>query len=70
MRDSMKKWIRPALFTAAGALVGLGYYFLAGCSTGTCMITSSPLIIMAYMSIVGWLLSGIIGTRGKDECNM
>ena len=34
------------------------------------MITSSPLITMAYMSIVGWLLSGIIGTRGKDECNM
>lgn len=26
MKKKMKKWIRPALFTLGGALLGLGYY--------------------------------------------
>lgn len=58
MKKRMKKWLRPALFTFGGALVGLGYYFLVGCSTGSCVITSSPFTSMAYMALVGWLLSG------------
>mgnify|MGYP005819653873 CR=1 FL=1 len=70
MGNRLKKWIRPALFTIGGALIGIGYYFLAGCSTGSCAITSTPLTSMAYMGIIGWLLSGIIGTGCKDKCNM
>ena len=70
MKDKLKTWIRPTLVTAAGALVGLGYYFLAGCSTGICIITSSPLTSMAYMGLIGWLLSGITGTGCRDKCNM
>ena len=70
MKDKLKTWIRPTLFTVAGALVGLGYYFLAGCSTGICIITSSPLTSMAYMGLIGWLLSGITGTGCRDKCNM
>lgn len=70
MRDRLKKWIRPALFTAVGALAGLGYYFWVGCSAGTCIIASDPLTSMAYMGVIGWLLSGITGTRCKDKCNM
>ena len=62
--------MRPALFTAAGALAGLGYYFLVGCSTGTCIITSNPFTSMAYMGVIGWLLSGIVGTGCEDKCNM
>ena len=26
MKNKIKKWIRPALFTLGGALLGLGYY--------------------------------------------
>ena len=70
MKGKLKMWIRPTLFTAAGALVGLGYYFLVGCSTETCIITSSPLNSMAYMGLIGWLLSGITGTGCRDKCNM
>ena len=62
MKDLMKKWLRPALFILGGGLVGLGYYYLVGCSTGTCVITSSPLTSMAYMALVGWLLSGVFGS--------
>ena len=59
MKERMKKWLRPALFTLGGALVGLGYYSLVGCATGTCAITSSPLNSMVYMGLIGWLLSGV-----------
>lgn len=58
-----KQWIRPALFTLGGAAAGLAYYFVVGCSTGTCAITSTPVSSMLYMGIIGWLLSGIF-TKG------
>ena len=57
MRGIMKNWLRPALFILGGALAGLGYYALVGCSTGACAITSSPLRSMVYMGLIGWLLS-------------
>lgn len=62
MKVRMKKWLRPALFTLGGALVGLGYYYLVGCSTGTCAITSTPFNSMVYMGLVGWLFSGALGS--------
>ena len=62
MKEQMKKWLRPALFILSGALTGLGYYYLIGCSSGTCAITSSSLSSMAYMAVVGWLLSGAFGS--------
>lgn len=70
MKKHIRKWLQPVLFTAGGALVGLAYYRLAGCSTGSCVITSNPLITMGYMGLVGWLLSGIFGTGDQDICNM
>lgn len=54
-----KKWFRPVLFTLGGAALGLGYYYFAGCSTGSCVITSNPFISMAYVGMIGWLLSGV-----------
>ena len=48
----MKNWLRPALFILGGALAGLGYYALVGCSTGACAITSSPLRSMVYMGLI------------------
>lgn len=62
MKERIKKWLRPALFILGGGLVGLAYYYFVGCSTGSCVITSSPLTSMAYMAVVGWLLSGAFGS--------
>lgn len=70
MKKNMRKWLQPILFVVGGALVGLGYYYLVGCSTGSCIITSNPLVTMIYMGLIGWLLSGIIGTGCNDSCNM
>ena len=70
MKKKWKNLLRPVVFIAAGALAGLAYYLLAGCSTGGCVITSSPWISMAYMGLVGALLSGITRTECEDKCNM
>lgn len=59
----MKRWIKPFIFISAGALLGLGYYYLFGCS-GNCAVTANPWMTMAYMGIIGGLLSGVVD--GKE----
>ena len=68
MKEHIKNWLRPILFTLGGALVGLGYYAMVGCSTEACAITSSPLNSMVYMGLIGWLLSGVFGSSCKGSC--
>ena len=46
------------MFTLAGVGAGYLYYRFFGCTSG-CPITSSPYMTMAYMGLVGWLISGI-----------
>lgn len=70
MKSKLKKWLRPLLFTIGGALAGLGYYYAVGCSTGSCPITSNPIITMIYMGVVGLLLSGLFGKGCDGKCNM
>lgn len=53
MKEKIKKWLKPVLFTAGGALVGLAYYYFVGCPTGACPLTSNPFITMAYMGFIG-----------------
>ena len=55
-RKNMKKHLRLLIFFGVGALLGLGYYYLFGCS-GNCAVTSNPWMTMAYMGIIGGLLS-------------
>lgn len=69
MKSKLKKWIRPALFFLGGALVGLGYYALVGCSTGGCIFTSNPVVSMLYMGLIGLLLSGVFGKGCDGGCN-
>ena len=59
----MKKFLRLLIFFAAGALLGLGYYYLFGCS-GNCAVTASPWMTMVYMGIIGGLLSEV--TKKKE----
>lgn len=58
MKEFWKKGKRAILFTAGGALIGLAYYAFVGCTTGACGITSNPFSSMAYMGLIGLLLSG------------
>ena len=70
MKSKLKKWLRPLLFAVGGALAGLGYYSVAGCSTGSCAITSNPIITMIYMGVIGRLLSGFFGKGCDGKCNI
>lgn len=64
-----RRWLRPLLGLAAGALAGLAWYHWFGC-TGGCVITSSPVRSMLYLGAVGCLLAwGTGGTEGEDSCN-
>lgn len=54
---------RLLLFVLGGAVLGLLYQRLVGCSTGSCFITSSPYISTFYGAALGLLLSA--GLRGR-----
>ncbi len=69
MKENMKKWLKPILFTAGGALIGLAYYYFVGCSTGTCPLTSNLWITMAYMGLAGLILSGSCEKTCSGSCN-
>ena len=69
MKEKLKKWMRPLLFTLSGVIVGYLYYRFVGCSTGSCAITSDPVNSMLYMGLMGWLLSCVFG-KGCSSCNM
>jgi hypothetical protein len=48
--------IKLSLFIIGGAVVGFAYYYFIGCRTGSCPLTSNPLITTAYGSLMGLVL--------------
>lgn len=50
--------LRILIGAAAGAVLGFGWYKLVGCSTGTCPLTSNPIVSTLYGMIVGALIAG------------
>lgn len=41
-----------------GAVLGFGWYKLVGCSTGTCPLTSHPVVSTLYGMTLGALIAG------------
>ncbi|MCK5221611.1 MAG: hypothetical protein KAR14_08525 [Candidatus Aminicenantes bacterium] len=56
-KPTKKQLIKHGLFIGAGALLGFSYYYFIGCRTGTCPITSNPVISITYGSVMGLLIS-------------
>ena len=52
--------LRVALGVVVGGVLGLGWYKLVGCSTGTCPLTSNPFISTLYGCIVGALVASAV----------
>jgi hypothetical protein len=50
------KKMKLVLFVLGGAVAGFLYYRFVGCRTGTCPITSSPIISTLYGAMMGFLL--------------
>ena len=70
VKENLKNWLIPLLFTVGGALVGLAYYYFVGCATGSCAITSNPINSMVYMGLIGWLLSGVFSGGCAGGCSL
>ncbi len=49
--------LKLILGLVAGGAVGFAYYKIAGCSTGTCPLTSNPIISTIYGAVLGALVS-------------
>jgi uncharacterized protein YacL len=60
--------VKLVLFMLAGAGAGYAYYAFVGCATGTCPITSNPIISTVYGAIIGFLLSFVF-TKPKKKKN-
>lgn len=69
MKPNRSKHFPSALFFLGGMLAGYLSYRLAGCTSGTCLITATPLSSMLYMGFVGWLLSGVL-SRSCSSCQV
>lgn len=52
--------VRILIGAAVGGGLGFAWYKFVGCSTGTCPLTSNPVISTIYGMIVGALIAGSI----------
>jgi len=50
--------LRFTLGIVLGALAGFAYYKFIGCSSGTCPLTSNPIISTIYGGCLGALIAG------------
>ncbi len=56
MKTLIKKHSKTGIGILVGAVLGYSYYYFIGCSSGTCAITSSPIISTLYGGMMGGLL--------------
>jgi hypothetical protein len=67
----MRKFINDQKLYLIGAVIGAisGYLYWKqiGCSTGTCMITSSPIRSTIYFALMGALFFGIFKKEKHAE---
>ena len=55
-----------SLGVVIGGLIGFAYYFFIGCKSGTCAITSSPVISTLYGIVLGLLWTLPTKKKGKE----
>jgi len=67
----MKKWFNNNKLYAAGAVIGaiagLLYWKLAGCTNGSCMITSKPFNSALYGALLGSLTLGLFNKDNQND---
>ncbi len=50
--------LRIIIGIIVGGGLGFGWYMLVGCPTGTCLLTSNPIITTIYGAVLGALVAG------------
>jgi len=58
--------LKLSLGVVIGGLIGFAYYYFIGCKSGTCAITSSPVISTLYGVVLGLLWTLPTKKKGKE----
>lgn len=61
------KHLKSIIGIIVGAATGFGYWYLIGCNTGTCAITSSPVNSTIYGGLMGVLLVNSFSSITKEK---
>ena len=58
--------LKLGLGIVIGGMIGFAYYYFIGCKSGTCAITSSPVISTLYGVVLGLLWTLPTKKKGKE----
>ncbi len=64
-----RKYLRNIIPVLLGALGGFMYYTFIGCYSGTCAITSNPLMSTLYGALFGLVFTDFKTSKKKGEEN-
>lgn len=62
------KYLPVIIVAVIGAAGGYLYYRFVGCASGTCAITSSPVISTLYGGVIGGLLGSVFMPGSCCKC--
>lgn len=66
-KERFLKWSPVIVMTAVGGLAGYLYYFFIGCLTGSCPITSNPIVSTFYCALIGALIGTLFVPTQKKK---
>jgi LytS/YehU family sensor histidine kinase len=52
---------------ALGVVAGFSYWYFFGCTSGTCLITSSPINSSIYGALMGGLFANLFRKENKQK---
>ena len=67
IKSVLKQNILYIIGSIIGALGGYLYYIYIGCDSGTCPITSSPIMSVIWGAVMGGLLLSLFKKEKKSE---
>ncbi|MDR0801148.1 DUF6132 family protein [Fluviicola sp.] len=67
MKKFVKKQLLAIIGITAGAVAGFLYWKFAGCSSGSCPITSKPLNSTLYGAVTGGFLFSMFQKNKKEK---
>jgi xanthine/uracil permease len=71
MMNKLKEMLKTNWLTligvVIGAITGYLYWLKIGCSTGTCPITSSPVMSTIWGTLMGGLIFSIFQKKGEKQ---
>ncbi|MEI6508281.1 MAG: DUF6132 family protein [Bacteroidota bacterium] len=69
MKTLIAKYKLELLGITAGMVAGFSYWYFVGCASGTCPITSSPIISSLYGGMMGWLIFSSLKKSKTEKSN-